>query len=206
MAICNTCHHPRCGYTHCNASKTSCPTCHETNIPTPVTPGTDMLSANLHHKGLHFAERITGMGSNPKSIEMDLEEIDPQTDPNIRFRVVVRGWSNKNQQARARSLLALSNEKMANAHRRQQDILLIPRLWCSVLQDSLGPEDPGWWYTVSDDIYFQECRTCERRLGKDHQDTTRCPKCPANISKKEEPGLEENPRQKPDSALRTSKR
>ena len=99
MAICNTCHHPRCGYTHCNASKTSCPTCHETNIPTPVTPGTDMLSANLHHKGLHFVEHITGMGSNPKSIEMDLEEIDPQTDPNIRFRVVVQGWSNKNQQA-----------------------------------------------------------------------------------------------------------
>ena len=50
---------------------------------------------------------------------MDLEEIDPQTDPNIRFRVVVRGWSNKNQQTRPRSLLALSNGKMANTLRRQ---------------------------------------------------------------------------------------
>ena len=79
---------------------------------------------------------------------MDLEEIDPQTDPNIRFRVVVRGWSNENQQARARSLLALSNGKVVNALRRQQDILLIPRLWWSVLQDSLGPEEPGWWYEM----------------------------------------------------------
>ena len=76
---------------------------------------------------------------------------------------------------------------MANALRRQQDVLLIPRLWWSALQDSLGPEESGWWYTVSDDIYFQECRTCERRLGKDHQDATRCPKCPEKISKRKNP-------------------
>jgi len=50
------------------------------------------------------------MGSNPKSAEMDLEETDPQTDPNIRFKVVVRGWKNNNEQAPARSLLALSNK------------------------------------------------------------------------------------------------
>jgi hypothetical protein len=43
---------------------------------------------------------------------MDLEEIDPQTDPNIPFGVVVRGWSNKNQHHRARTLLELSDEKI----------------------------------------------------------------------------------------------
>ena len=69
------------------------------------------------------------MGSNPKSIEMDLEEIDPPTDPNIWFRVVVRGWSSKNQQVRVRSLLALSNEKMVKTLKHQQD--------------TLGPEEPG---------------------------------------------------------------
>jgi hypothetical protein len=34
------------------------------------------------------------MESNPKKREMDHEDTDPQTDPNIRFQVVVRGWSN----------------------------------------------------------------------------------------------------------------
>ncbi len=100
---------------------------------------------------------------------MDLEETDPQTDPNIRFRALVRGWSNKNQQARARTLLALSDHKMAKALRHKQDIILIPRQWWSASQDTLGPEEPGWWCTVSDVIYFQECRACEKRLGKDHQ-------------------------------------
>ena len=44
--------------------------------------------------------------------------------------------------------------------------------------------EPGWWYTVSDVIYFQECHTCEKRLGKDHQDTTQCPKYPEKINKR----------------------
>ena len=34
--------------------------------------------------------------------------------------------------------------------------------------DTLAPQELGWWYTVSDDISFQECRTCEKRSGKDH--------------------------------------
>jgi hypothetical protein len=114
---------------------------------------------------------------------MDLEDTDPQKDPNIRFQVVIRGWSNENQQTRARTLLALSVDKMVNSLQRQEDIILIPRHWWSVLQNTLGPEVSGWWYTVSKDIYFQEYRSCERRLDKDHQDVTRCPRCPVKISR-----------------------
>jgi hypothetical protein len=71
------------------------------------------------------------MGSNPESSGMDLEETDPQTDPNIRFRVAVRGWSNNNHQTRALSLLVLSNRWMIKSLQNQQDILLIPREWWS---------------------------------------------------------------------------
>jgi hypothetical protein len=107
---------------------------------------------------------------------MDLDEMDPQTDSNIRFRAVIRGWSNNSQQARARTLLALSDDKMAKALRNKQDIILIPKHWWQDAKDKLEPEEPGWWYTVSDVICFQECRACKKRLGKDHQDATRCPK------------------------------
>jgi hypothetical protein len=45
----------------------------------PRYPGTDIPSDNLHEKGLHFVENITGMGSNPENTEMD-----PNSDtPNI---------------------------------------------------------------------------------------------------------------------------
>ena len=153
MAICNTCHHPRCGYASCNASKTPCPTCQETNTSTPATPGTDIPSANLHVKGLHFVDRITGMGLDPKRTEMDHED-----------------------------------DKMVKSLQHRQDIILIPRHWWSALQNTLGPEEPGWWYTVSSDMWYQGCQSCKRRLGKDHQDATRCPKCPAKISKRKNSG------------------
>jgi hypothetical protein len=84
------------------------------------------------------------MGSNLKRTEMDLEDTDPQTDPNIWFQVVVRGWSNKNQQTRARTLLALSVDKMVKSLQLQQDMILIPKHWWTALQDTLGTEETGW--------------------------------------------------------------
>ncbi len=81
------------------------------------------------NKGLCFVESITGMGSNPKRTEMDHEDTDPQTDPNICFQVVVRGWSNENQQTRAQTLLTLSVDKMVKSLQHQKDIILIPRHW-----------------------------------------------------------------------------
>ena len=89
----------------------------------------------MHKRGIHFVESITGLGSNPKGTEMDREETDPQTDPNIRLRAVIRGWSNNNQQARARTLLALSDYKMTKALRNKEDIILIPRQWWSDTQN-----------------------------------------------------------------------
>jgi hypothetical protein len=70
------------------------------------------------------------MGSYPRRAEMEDDDIDPQTDPNIRFQVVVRGWSNKNQQTRAETLLILPDGRMVKSLQNHQDILLIPRdLW-----------------------------------------------------------------------------
>jgi hypothetical protein len=87
----------------------------------------------MHKRDIHFVENITGLGSNPKGTEMDREETDPQTDPNIRFRAVLRGWSNNSRQVR--TLLVLSDDKMTKTLRNKQDIILIPRQWWSDAQN-----------------------------------------------------------------------
>ncbi len=58
------------------------------------------------------------------------------------------------------------------------------------MQETLGFEEPEWWYTVSSDMWYQGCQSCKRRMGqkKDHQDATRCPKCLAKISKRKNSG------------------
>ena len=127
MVTCNTCYLPRCSIRSCNVSKNPCPTCQEINTPTPDTPKRDIPSANLHVKGLHFVERISGVGPNPRRTEIEDENTNPQTDSNIRFQVAIRGWSDRNQQTRAETLLALSAEKMVKALQLRRDILLIPR-------------------------------------------------------------------------------
>ena len=140
---------------------------------TPDTLEIDIPSANLHVKGLYFVERISGVGSNPRRTEMEDENTDPQTDPNIRFQVVVRGWSDLKQQTRAKTLLALPDEKMVKSLQNHRDILLIPRYWWPDLYNTLGPEEPGWWYTVSSEMWYQGCSSCRNRIAKDHQDADR---------------------------------
>ena len=71
MDTCNTCHLPRCVIKSCNDSKNPCPTCQEINTRSPDTLEIDIPSANLHVKGLHFVERITEVGSNPRRAEME---------------------------------------------------------------------------------------------------------------------------------------
>ncbi len=56
------------------------------------------------------------------------------------------------------------------------------------MQDTFRPEEPGWWYTVSIDMWYQGYRSYKKRLGKDHQDAKRCPKCPGKISKRKNSG------------------
>jgi len=155
MATCNTCHRPRCGIKSWKDSKNPCPTCQEINTQTPDTLEIDIPSANLHAKDLHFVERVTGVRSNPRRVEMEDENTDPQTDPNIRFQVAVRGWSDQIQQTRAKTLLALPADKMVTSLQHRQDILLIPRDWWPALQGTLEPEEPGWWYTVSREMRYQ---------------------------------------------------
>ncbi len=53
-----------------------------------------------------------------------------------------------------------------------------------MVMDTLGPDESGWWYRVSDSIRFRECKAFRKRIGEDVQtghkmlDTGVCPKCP----------------------------
>ena len=71
------------------------------------------------------------------------ENTNPQTDSNIRFQVAIRGWSDRNHQTRAETLLALSTEKMVKALQIRQDILLIPREWWSDPHNTLRSGGTG---------------------------------------------------------------
>ncbi len=148
----------------------------------------DIPSVNLHVKGIHFLEHSSGVGPNPSRTEMEDENTDPQTDSNIRFQVAIRGWSDRNQQTRAETLLALAAEKMVKSLQLRREILLIPRDWWPDPHNTLGPEEPGWWYTVSREMWYQGCSSCKNRIGKDHQDADRCPECPVKIKKRKNPG------------------
>ena len=111
MATCSTCYLPKCGREFCKVSSDPCPTCQEINTPTPDTLEIDIPSANLHVMGLDFVERISGVRMIPRSTEMEDENTDPQTDPDIQFQVRVKGWIDLKQQNRAETLLTLSDQK-----------------------------------------------------------------------------------------------
>ena len=51
--------------------------------------------------------------------------------------------------------------------------MLVPRKWWSETTHTLEPQDPGWWYTVSEEVRFQECGTCSKRMGDDLGKETR---------------------------------
>ena len=90
---------------------------------------TDIPSVNLHVMGLDFVERISGVRMIPRSTEMEDENTDPQTDPDIQFQVRVKGWSDLIQQNRVKTLLTLSDKKMVKSIQNHRDILLVPRPW-----------------------------------------------------------------------------
>ncbi len=128
-ATCSTCYLPKCGKEFCKTSKDQCPTCQEINTPTPDTLVTDTPSANLHVMGLNFVECISGMRMIPGNTEMEDENTDSRTDQDIQFQVRIKGWSDLKQQSRAKTLLTLSDKKMATSLQHHRDILLIPRSW-----------------------------------------------------------------------------
>ena len=41
-------------------------------------------------------------------------------------------------------------------------------------------------------MWYQGCRSCKNRIGKDHQDADRCSECPAKIKKRKNPGSKKN--------------
>jgi hypothetical protein len=137
---------------------------------------------------------------------MEEDNTDPQTDPNIRFQVAVKGWSDQIQQTRAKTLLSLTTDKMIASLQHHQDILLIPKDWWPALQGTLEPEEPGWWYTVSREMRYQGCSSCKNRIGKDHQDAVRCPECPAKVKKRKNPGSKKTQDKKKGRAERTNDR
>ena len=169
MATCSTCYRPKCGRDFCKASSDPCPTCQEINTPTPDTLEIDIPSANLHVMGLDFVERISGVRMIPRSTEMEDENTDPQTDPDIQFQVRIKGWSDLKQQNRAETLLTLSDQKMVKSLQHHRDILLIPRSWWPHLHNTLEQDEPGWWYTVSKEMGYQGCNSCRNRMGGSHQ-------------------------------------
>jgi hypothetical protein len=191
-ATCSTCYRPKCGKEFCEASKDPCPTCQEINTPTPDTKEIDIPSANLHVMGLDFVERISGVRMIPRSAEMEDENTDSQTDPDIQFQVRIKGWSDLKQQNRAKTLLTLSDKKMVKSLQHHRDILFIPRSWWPYLHNTLEQDEPGWWYTVSNEMGYQGCRSCKNRIGKDHQDADRCPECPAKVRKRKNSGSTKN--------------
>jgi hypothetical protein len=142
--------------------------------------------------GLDFVDRISGVRMIPRSTEMEDENTDPQTNPDIRFQVRVKGWSDLKQQNRAKTLLTLSDKKMVKSLQHHRDILLVPRSWWPNLHNTLGQDEPGWWYTVSNEMGYQGCRSCKNRIGKDHQDADRCPECPAKVRKRKNSGSKKN--------------
>ena len=129
-------------------------------------------SLNLHTVGRHFVENITGIEEIPGvDPELSEEEERPLTD--TRFRASVRGWNNKTHQSRAQTLLEKTDKQMVTILRNDQDILLIPRKWWPDKTGSLEPEDPGWWYTVTEPVKFRVCEVCTDRRGNDLDKETR---------------------------------
>jgi hypothetical protein len=120
--------------------------------------------------GRHFVGTITGIEEIP-GVDLSEETEQPLTD--IRFKASVRGWNNKIHQSRAQTLLAKTDKQMVTTLCNEQDILLIPRKWWPDKTGSLEPEDPGWWYTVTEPVTFRECKVCTARRGKDLDAETR---------------------------------
>ena len=162
----------------CTASHETCSTCHTTPTrmePIPYlqpTKGKRELvekTLNLNSVGRHFVESITAIEETqveaPAGQATSTREERPSTD--LRFRASIRGWSNGAHLVRAESLLVMKDTPMTAALQNNRDILLIPKDWWPNKTESLDPEDPGWWYTITKAIKFLECRICERRRGDD---------------------------------------
>ena len=60
----------------------------------------------------------------------------------------------KPQQNRAVPLLAMTDDRMIATLQKDRHIKLVPRSWWPEKTHTLEPQDPGWWYTVSEEVKF----------------------------------------------------
>jgi hypothetical protein len=130
------------------------------------------MSLNLHAVGEHFVGSITGIEEIPV-VDPALSEEEEQPLTDIRFRVSVRGWNNKDHQSRTQTLLEKEDKRMTTLLRDDKDIILLSRDWWADKVGRLEPEDGGWWYTVTEPVKFREYKVCTNRRGDDLDEETR---------------------------------
>jgi hypothetical protein len=56
---------------------------------------------------------------------------------------------------------------------KEKHIKLVPRKWWPEKTHTLAPQEPGWWYTISEEVRFQECGICLKRIASDLDEETR---------------------------------
>ena len=170
------CGHTRCSFSFCSDYIKPCNTCQTVPPSHPVEQGAKtgsatILSTNLHQVGEHFIETISEVEPDSwvEGVDPDRTEDPNQLLQNIRFKATIRGWSHRTHQHHVTTLLNLQNEHLGRRMCESQDLILLPENWWSLSMDTLGPNESGWWYRVSDPIRFRECKACRKRIGEDVQ-------------------------------------
>ena len=147
-ATCKECGHTRCSFSFCPDYSKPCNTC-QTVPPSPsseqgtTTRPATILSTNLHQVGENFIATISEVepDSLVEGVVPDRTEDPNQLIQNIRFKATIRGWSHQAHQHRATALLSLQNEPLVRRMRENQDLILLPANWWSLVMDTLEPNE-----------------------------------------------------------------
>ena len=93
--------------------------------------------------GEHFIEAISEVepDSLVEGVVPDRTEDPNQLIQNIRFKATIRGWSHQAHQHRATALLSLQNEPLVRRMRENQDLILLPANWWSLVMDTSEPNE-----------------------------------------------------------------
>jgi hypothetical protein len=124
----------------------------------------------MHQVGELFIEAITEVTYDPVVVEAS--DHGRTEDPillaqDMRFKTIIRGWSDHDQQLRTTALLSLKDTSLARKMQENHDLILLPAGWWSSAVDTLDPDELGWWYRVSESIHYRECKACGKRIGED---------------------------------------
>ncbi len=111
----------------------------------------EINSINLHTLGKHFIERVHAV--DYASVGTDPEPGQPIT---AKFQATVRGWGDNTHQRQDSSLIDMQEDKRMARMQQEKYILLIPKDWWPDKVHTLEPQEPDWWYVVSEVTQFQE--------------------------------------------------